>query len=318
VANGLDQFAATTSAELAGVISDETGSGALCFATSPTLVTPALGTPASGVMTNVTGTAAGLTAGNATAAVTATTATTATKSDALSTTGASVGVAAAAPPSTGQVLKATSATTATWQAEAGGGSGDFLADGTVAMTGDINLADNGIVTTSNNDLALTPNGTGEIIQTASSVIQRSGNNATVGDSQAVSYVLRTTTNTANATEFFIDGTGGSERMVVTANSAWTFTGIVVGRTDGNSPSQTVGYKFEGMIDRDGIITSLSYAGTVTELNDDTTDNVTLVVDADDTNESLRIRVTDTLGASRNPIDWCCSVQTVQVTNDLVY
>ena len=55
VANGLDQFAATTSAELKGVISDETGSGALVFATSPTLVTPALGTPASGVMTNVTG-----------------------------------------------------------------------------------------------------------------------------------------------------------------------------------------------------------------------------------------------------------------------
>ena len=55
VANKLSVFAATTSAELAGVISDETGTGALVFATSPTLVTPALGTPASGVMTNVTG-----------------------------------------------------------------------------------------------------------------------------------------------------------------------------------------------------------------------------------------------------------------------
>lgn len=41
--DGLDQFAATTSAELAGVISDETGTGALVFATSPTLVTPTLG-----------------------------------------------------------------------------------------------------------------------------------------------------------------------------------------------------------------------------------------------------------------------------------
>ena len=51
----LAQFASTTSSQLAGVISDETGSGALVFATSPTLVTPALGTPASGVMTNVTG-----------------------------------------------------------------------------------------------------------------------------------------------------------------------------------------------------------------------------------------------------------------------
>jgi len=66
VANGLDQFAATTSLGLLGVISDETGSGALVFATSPTLVTPALGTPASGVATNLTGTAAGLTAGGVT------------------------------------------------------------------------------------------------------------------------------------------------------------------------------------------------------------------------------------------------------------
>lgn len=39
---------------------------ALDLFASPTLVTPALGTPASGVMTNVTGTAAGLTAGNVT------------------------------------------------------------------------------------------------------------------------------------------------------------------------------------------------------------------------------------------------------------
>lgn len=53
--NPLSQFAATTSAQLAGVISDETGSGALVFATSATLVTPALGTPASGVLTNATG-----------------------------------------------------------------------------------------------------------------------------------------------------------------------------------------------------------------------------------------------------------------------
>lgn len=47
-------LAATTSAELAGVISDETGSGALVFATSPTLVSPALGTPASGDLQNCT------------------------------------------------------------------------------------------------------------------------------------------------------------------------------------------------------------------------------------------------------------------------
>jgi hypothetical protein len=51
----LSVHAATTSAELAGVISDETGTGALVFANSPTLVTPALGTPSSATLTNATG-----------------------------------------------------------------------------------------------------------------------------------------------------------------------------------------------------------------------------------------------------------------------
>lgn len=55
-----------TSAKLATAVTDETGSGALVFATSPTLVTPALGTPSAGVLTNCTGTAAGLTAGTCT------------------------------------------------------------------------------------------------------------------------------------------------------------------------------------------------------------------------------------------------------------
>jgi hypothetical protein len=55
-----------TSAQMAAAVSDETGSGSLVFATSPTLVTPALGTPSALVGTNITGTAAGLTAGNVT------------------------------------------------------------------------------------------------------------------------------------------------------------------------------------------------------------------------------------------------------------
>jgi hypothetical protein len=40
--NNLSFFAATTSAQLAGVISDETGSGALVFAASPSLTTPTI------------------------------------------------------------------------------------------------------------------------------------------------------------------------------------------------------------------------------------------------------------------------------------
>lgn len=44
-----------SSAEIAANVSDETGSGALVFANSPTLVTPALGTPSAIVLTNGTG-----------------------------------------------------------------------------------------------------------------------------------------------------------------------------------------------------------------------------------------------------------------------
>lgn len=62
-------LATPSSANLAAAVTGETGSGGLVFATSPTLVTPALGTPTSGVLTNCTfptlnqntsGTAAGL------------------------------------------------------------------------------------------------------------------------------------------------------------------------------------------------------------------------------------------------------------------
>lgn len=54
--SGVATFLATpSSANLAATVTDETGSGSLVFATSPTLVTPALGTPSSATLTNATG-----------------------------------------------------------------------------------------------------------------------------------------------------------------------------------------------------------------------------------------------------------------------
>jgi hypothetical protein len=53
---GVATFLGTpTSANLISVVSDETGSGSLVFAISPTLVTPILGTPTSATLTNATG-----------------------------------------------------------------------------------------------------------------------------------------------------------------------------------------------------------------------------------------------------------------------
>lgn len=57
VASPLSQFAATTSAQLAGVLSDETGTGAAVFGTNPTLTTPNISESAAPT-TPPTGTAA--------------------------------------------------------------------------------------------------------------------------------------------------------------------------------------------------------------------------------------------------------------------
>jgi len=55
-ASGFDTFTTTpSSANLASLVTGETGSGALVFGTSPTLTTPALGTPSALVLTNATG-----------------------------------------------------------------------------------------------------------------------------------------------------------------------------------------------------------------------------------------------------------------------
>ena len=145
----LDQFAATTSLQLKGNISDETGSGALVFATSPTLVAPALGTPASGVATNLTGTATGLTAGTSNSLKSATT---------------DVAVSAATAPTSGQVLTATSSTAATWETPDSGGAFSRLeytataAQTTFASTYDVGFVDvylNGVKLVAVTDFAAT-------------------------------------------------------------------------------------------------------------------------------------------------------------------
>jgi hypothetical protein len=56
LATGVATFLGTpSSANLAAAVTDETGTGALVFANTPTLVTPLLGTPTSGTLTNCTG-----------------------------------------------------------------------------------------------------------------------------------------------------------------------------------------------------------------------------------------------------------------------
>jgi len=56
LAAGIATFLGTpSSANLAAAVTDETGTGSLVFNTSPTFITPILGTPTSGTLTNCTG-----------------------------------------------------------------------------------------------------------------------------------------------------------------------------------------------------------------------------------------------------------------------
>ena len=65
---GLAQLAIGTSADLAGRISDESGTGVFAFTISPSFTTPALGTPSSVTLTNGTGLpVSGITASTSTA-----------------------------------------------------------------------------------------------------------------------------------------------------------------------------------------------------------------------------------------------------------
>jgi hypothetical protein len=162
VGNPLSQFAATTSSQLAGVISDETGSGALVFATSPTLVTPALGTPSSGTLTNCTGLPE---AGLVDDAVTLAKMASGTAGN-LITYDASGNPAAVATGTATHVLTSNGAGAApTFQAAAGGGLTNFTETLlTAAPNATVNAARIAVTGgTTNTDLVLSAKGTGAII-----------------------------------------------------------------------------------------------------------------------------------------------------------
>jgi hypothetical protein len=187
--NKINVLASTSSAELAGVISDNTGTGSLVFSNSPTLVSPDLGTPDSGVMTNVTGTAAGLTAGSATLAI---------STSALKSASTTVNVDSSSAPSAGQVLTATSASAAEWQdstvgditevtggtnitvTSGGGPVPDVNLDTVISLTSvvaAVGVSAPFITTSSNADLLIRPNGSGRVSIPSASTASSEGSEA---------------------------------------------------------------------------------------------------------------------------------------------
>lgn len=140
-----------------------------------------------------------------------------------------------------------------------------------------------------------------------------GSTATAGDAQAIDALLRNTTTNTTTTELFLDGTAATQRLVLSNNSAWTFSAkIVARRTDATGSLGS--WIFTGLIYRDastgtttlsGISkTTIARIGSIVSANDP-------VVTADATNGSLKISVT---GVTSQTYRWVADIELVQVTN----
>jgi hypothetical protein len=208
-----------------------TGTGNVVLATSPTLTTPALGTPSALVATNATGTATGLTSGITNALKSATT---------------TVNVSSATAPTSGQVLTATSSTAATWQTPATGGI-------TVA-TG--NATQNSFTTlqTIAHGLGTTPKlirMTGVIDNSASGGSPRGGYTQSIGTydgttNQTIYFAAANPVsgNTAglDSSNIFHANVGSS--ITVTASATFDATNIYIQWAQVGSPSGTANFTWE--------------------------------------------------------------------------
>lgn len=138
-----------------------------------------------------------------------------------------------------------------------------------------------------------------------------GRFATSGDAQHGVYILRNITSGNSTTELFLDGAGATQRLVLPNNSLFTFAiYIAARRTD--STGGGAGYKFEGVVRKDGTAGSTTIVGSVSKsILGETNVIWDASVVADTTNGTLRINVT---GETGKTIRWVATVLTTEVTN----
>ena len=138
-----------------------------------------------------------------------------------------------------------------------------------------------------------------------------GNFSSSGDAQHGVYVLRNITTDATPTELFLDGTAGTQRLVLPNNSVFTFSVLVAAKST-SIPSTGAGYKFDGVAVKDSSNNSISFIGIPSKtVLGETVVPWDVNISTDTTNGAIIIKSTGTSSAT---IRWVATVLTSEVTN----
>ena len=132
-----------------------------------------------------------------------------------------------------------------------------------------------------------------------------------GDAQFSTFVLRAETTDDTPTELFLDGTAGTEQLVISANSVVTFSITVAARQLSDS-GIGAGYSFTGVAIKDSTNASTAFIGTPSKtVIGETIEGWDIELLVDTTSGCLRLVVT---GTDSNVIHWVATVQTTEVAN----
>ena len=293
----LSQFAATTSLQLKGVISDETGSGALVFATSPVLVTPNLGTPSAAVLTNATGLVSFIAANEATDTtcfplfVTAATGELGPKTNAGLTFNSNTGILTAtgfSGPLTGNVTGNTSGSSGSTT----GNAATATALQTARTIGGVSFDGTANITVSSATGGFAVSG-GDLDIASGGVIDFNAGDVTI-------------THSANTLTF-----AGGTIVLGTATATGGLTANVTGNLTGNADTVTTNANLTGAV------TSVGNATTINHLRNAQTGTTYTIVTGDRSkyvtfNNALAVAVTLPVAGGTFPDGWYTFVQNIGV------
>lgn len=150
-------------------------------------------------------------------------------------------------------------------------------------------------------------GTRSLVSYSGQVAQATGRFGVNGDAQRSDFVLWQSTTDATATEMFIDGTAGTQRLTLPNSTGWAFNVRVVAKQTATDWSIN-GWEIGGVISRPGSGNAVILGQTTiwSAIGDA---SATLTISADTTNQSLKLGIQGIAGETWH---WVAVVSVTQV------